>query len=86
MSLIGFYLTCTVTFKSFNPAIKREVEIKAEGIKCLMVEDRLGPVGSPEYIRHPYIIDCSEAIMWLKPTNAPGGIFTLDKEDKECEL
>lgn len=85
MSLIGFYVTCSVSFRSYNPDIRREVQIDATGVKCLVIEDRYDQVGSPGWFRTPYDVDCSKAIMWLKPTNT-NGIFTFFKEDNTCNL
>lgn len=81
-SLIGTWLLCTVNFTSYNPDIKKPVNITAN-VRCLVVDDSFSGVGSEDWNRHPIIVDCSKDIMWLKPTNS-NGLFTFMKEDKDC--
>lgn len=82
-SLIGVYIVCNVVFNSYNPDIKREVQVKADGVTCRVEDDRQMRVGSPGYVRTPILVDCSKAINWLKPTNTDG-TFLFFKEDGDC--
>jgi hypothetical protein len=79
-TLIGTWLACTVTFWSHNPALKRDVQIKAEGIQCQVKDDRYERVGSPGHWQYPIFVDCSKAIMWLKPLRGHGEFFLTRKD------
>ena len=83
-TLIGMWLTCSVSFTSYHPGLKRDVIMHAEDVKCQVLDDQIDPVGSPEWTRHPIVMDCRNAILWLKPTNT-NGVFTFMKEDKDCD-
>lgn len=83
-SLIGTWILCNIAFTSYNPALKREVEIKASNVKCQVIDDRYMKVGSPGWERSPIWVDCSKEINWLKPTNTDG-TFHFMKEDKDCD-
>lgn len=69
---------------SYEPNIKQNVEIKLEKAACEVIEDRLTTVGSVDIKKTPIIVDCNNAINWLKPTNSTG-IYLFFKEDNDCE-
>lgn len=83
-TLIGVYLTCTVSFQSINPAINRPVTVTATDIKCQVIDDRFMTVGTSDWQTEPIVVDCRKEIMWLKPINTDG-IFTFLKGDKHCD-
>jgi hypothetical protein len=83
-TLIGTMVTCTVMVTSWHKFLKQPVRLKAENIRCLVVDDRLERVGYPGYWRTPIIIDCSKAIKFMDPIRK-SGIYLLFKEDKDCE-
>lgn len=82
-TLIGTWITCNIAFWSHNPALKKDVKIEANGIACLVVDDRLMKVGSPSWPRTPIVVDCSKAISWLNPIDTDG-VFAFLKEDGDC--
>lgn len=83
-SLIGTWVVCNITFTSFNPILKVDVEIKADNVKCKVIDDKYIKVGTPDWIRTPIWVDCSDEINWLNPKNTDG-TFHFFKEDKDCK-
>lgn len=83
-TLTGMMITCTVVFSSWHDQLNLPVMLKAENIACRVIDDRLMSVGTPDYPSTPILVDCSEAITWLKPIKK-SGIFMFYKEDGDCD-
>ena len=83
-TLIGTWVTCSVSFWSHNPGLGKDVKIEANCIACQVIDDRLMKVGSPSSERTPIVVDCSKAIGWLKPIGTDG-VFTFLKENGDCD-
>lgn len=83
MTLGTVYLTCTVTFMSYNQPLRKEVSVTAENTRCRVIDDRYMDVGTPENKSTPVLVDCWEEIAWLNPVNTDGVMLVLKGE--ECE-
>ena len=81
-TLIGTWVACSLSFWSYNPDIKREVRITTDSAVCQVIDDRFMPVGNPDHWEYPLVVDCSKAIMWLKPLRGNGIFFLLKKDCK----
>lgn len=76
--MIGTYISCVIVVTLWQPILKTEVTESME-LTCKVV-DAMKPVGTPDYVRHPVLLDCTEDIKWLEPV-APRGPILKHLED-----
>lgn len=79
---IGTYLLCQVNFMSYNPDIKRNVNIEMAA-KCKVIDNRFIQVGNREYSKTPFIVDCSQDTRWLNPIKKDM-LFLFYREEGDC--
>lgn len=83
-TLIGLWVTCSLTFLTENPDLKRPVPVTVERARCQVIDDRFMPVGTSELSRTPVLLDCSRDILMFKLTHGDR-VFLVNKEDGYCQ-
>lgn len=65
-TLIGTWVACTLTLWLYIPGLNKRLPHTGR-FDCLVIDDRLMSVGTPDLKKRMLMVDCSESTDWLKP-------------------
>ena len=79
--MIGSYITCKITLWLFVSGLGKTLPHTGE-VRCKVI-DIMSEVGTPNDVRTPVLVDCSQDIRWLNPQD-PTEVFVVFKKGGKC--